>query len=178
MGRTAPERVVCGVMHQPYVGESFLAVAGEAAHWRRGNVTRALATRRCPDIANAIVACTTPDMFSTARTREGFDRVRAAAKLTRFGGDWYAYCLLAMGLIDVVVVSELSKLAFLRAFPRVFKGSHLSHPAVRSLQGRTLRVESSGKGSAGCAGTNASSTAMFLLPVPAKPTVCQLSSIR
>jgi myo-inositol-1(or 4)-monophosphatase len=101
------ERVVCGVMHQPYVGESFLAVAGEAAHWRRGNVTRALATRRCPDLANAIVACTTPDMFTTARTREGFERVRAAAKLTRFGGDCYAYCLLAMGLIDVVVESGL-----------------------------------------------------------------------
>jgi myo-inositol-1(or 4)-monophosphatase len=101
------ERVVCGVMHQPYVGESFLAVAGEAAHWRRGNVTRALATRRCPDLANAIVACTTPDMFTTARTRVGFERGRAAAKLTRFGGDCYAYCLLAMGLIDVVVESGL-----------------------------------------------------------------------
>ncbi len=28
-------------------------------------------------------------------------------RLTRYGGDCYAYCLLAMGLIDVVVESSL-----------------------------------------------------------------------
>jgi myo-inositol-1(or 4)-monophosphatase len=101
------ERVVCGLMHQPYVGETFLAVAGAASRWRRANVERKLATRRCRDVRSAIVACTTPDMFATKRTREGFERVRAKAKLTRFGGDCYAYCLLAMGLIDVVVESSL-----------------------------------------------------------------------
>jgi myo-inositol-1(or 4)-monophosphatase len=46
-------------------------------------------------------------MFATPRTRGGFERVRARVKLTRFGGDCYAYCLLAMGLIDVVVESSL-----------------------------------------------------------------------
>ena len=101
------ERVVCGVMHQPYVGESFLAVAGGQAQWRRGGESRRLATRRCPAPGDANVACTTPDMFDTRRTRDGFERVRRATKLTRFGGDCYAYCLLAMGLIDVVVESGL-----------------------------------------------------------------------
>lgn len=101
------ERVVCGVMHQPYVGETFLAVAGSRAQWRRGDEARALATRRCVAVGDAVVACTTPDMFATPRTREGFGRVRSASRLTRFGGDCYAYCLLAMGLIDVVVESGL-----------------------------------------------------------------------
>jgi len=47
------------------------------------------------------------------------------------------------GLIDVVVVGGVSKLEFLRQFPRVFKGTHLSHPAVRCLQGRSVRIEAS-----------------------------------
>jgi len=101
------ERIVCGVMHQPYVGETFLAAAGGPTRFRHGGAERTLQTRRCGALADAILATTTPDMFDNARTQAGFERVRAEARLTRYGGDCYAYCLLAMGLIDVVVESSL-----------------------------------------------------------------------
>lgn len=101
------ERVVCGLMHQPYVGETFLAVAGQASRWRRAHVERTLATRRCASLPDAILASTSPDLFDTPRRAEGFARVRSRVRLTRFGGDCYAYCLLAMGLIDVVIESGL-----------------------------------------------------------------------
>ena len=101
------ERIVCGVMHQPYVGETFLAAAGGPARFRHAGGERTIATRRCRAIGEAILATTTPDMFDDARTQAGFERVRARARLTRYGGDCYAYCLLAMGLIDVVVESSL-----------------------------------------------------------------------
>jgi len=45
------------------------------------------------------------------------------------------------GLLDVVVVQALSRLAFLRAFPRVLRGTHLSHPAVLTWRGRRVTVE-------------------------------------
>lgn len=101
------ERVVCGVMHQPFVGETFHAIAGGPSRWRHAGVARDLRTRRCARVEDAIVACTTPDMFTTTRTREGFARVAERARLVRWGGDCYAYCLLAMGLVDVVVESSL-----------------------------------------------------------------------
>ena len=101
------ERIVCGVMHQPYVGETFLAAAGGPTRFRHGGAERTLQTRRCGALADAILATTTPDMFDNARTQAGFERARARARLTRYGGDCYAYCLLAMGLIDVVVESSL-----------------------------------------------------------------------
>jgi myo-inositol-1(or 4)-monophosphatase len=101
------ERVVVGVAHQPYVGESFVATAGGHAEWRRGGVHRTLRTRRCRSIADAVLACTDPKMFRTPMERAAFDRVADAARLTRWGGDCYAYCLLAMGLIDVVIESSL-----------------------------------------------------------------------
>ncbi len=98
---------IVGVVHQPYVGESFTAIAGGAAHWRRGGMQRVLRTRRCKSVDDAVLACSTPDMFQTVATQAGFSRMRSRARLTRFGGDCYAYCLLAMGLIDVVVESSL-----------------------------------------------------------------------
>jgi histidinol phosphatase-like enzyme (inositol monophosphatase family) len=101
------ERVVAGVAHQPYVGESFLATAGGIAQWRRGNDRRTLKTRRCPSLGAAVVACTDPKMFATAGERAAFDRVADRARLTRWGGDCYAYCLLAMGLIDIVIEASL-----------------------------------------------------------------------
>ena len=42
------------------------------------------------------------------------------------------------GLLDVVMIANQSKLAYLRGLPRVFKGTHLDHPAVTLVQGREV----------------------------------------
>ena len=101
------KRVVAGVAHQPYVGETFLAEVDGGARWRRGREQRELRTRRCRSIDAAVLACTDPTMFRNARDRAAFRRVAEKVRLIRWGGDCYAYCLLAMGLIDVVIESSL-----------------------------------------------------------------------
>jgi len=101
------DRVVVGVAYQPFVGESFAAVAGGLAEWRRGGERRTLRTRRCRSLGDGVLACTDPTMFRTAAERAAFDRVAECTRFTRWGGDCYAYCLLAMGLIDVVIESSL-----------------------------------------------------------------------
>jgi myo-inositol-1(or 4)-monophosphatase len=98
---------VVGVAHQPYVGESFVGAVGGGAEWRRGAERRRLHTRRCRSVADAVVACTDPKMFRTEDERAAFDRVAGRARLVRWGGDCYAYCLLAMGLIDIVIEASL-----------------------------------------------------------------------
>jgi diacylglycerol kinase (ATP) len=45
------------------------------------------------------------------------------------------------GQLDVCIVEALSKTAFLRAFPRVFLGSHTTHPRVRMRTGTRVQVE-------------------------------------
>ena len=45
------------------------------------------------------------------------------------------------GLLDVCIVHKLSALAFLRAFPRVFRGTHVRHPRVTMRRGRRVTVE-------------------------------------
>lgn len=46
------------------------------------------------------------------------------------------------GLLDVVVVGPLSRRAFVAVFPKVFKGAHLSHPAVTVLRAGTVALSS------------------------------------
>ena len=100
-------RPVLGIMHQPFVGESFSAVAGGDAIWERDGRRRRLRSRPCARLDGAMLACTTPEMFPDARSLAAFERVRACVRLTRFGSDCYGYCLLAMGLVDVVVEADL-----------------------------------------------------------------------
>jgi len=44
------------------------------------------------------------------------------------------------GQLEVCVVGEISKPEFLRAFPRVFRGTHVTHHAVTMLSGREIRL--------------------------------------
>lgn len=46
------------------------------------------------------------------------------------------------GLLDVTVVGELNRARFLWAFPRVFRGTHVTHPAVRTFRAARVRLES------------------------------------
>ena len=44
------------------------------------------------------------------------------------------------GLFDVMVLHPVSKLEFLKVFPRVFKGTHVSHPAVEIVRSRKVAI--------------------------------------
>ena len=45
------------------------------------------------------------------------------------------------GLLSIVVVGASSKLELIRQMPRVFAGTHLQHPMVKSFATRRLRLE-------------------------------------
>ncbi len=48
------------------------------------------------------------------------------------------------GLLDVLVLHKISTAEFLRVFPTVFKGTHVTHPKVQVLRARTVRLEATG----------------------------------
>ena len=45
------------------------------------------------------------------------------------------------GVFDVVILKDLNNLEFLRNVPRVYKGTHLSHPKVQSFRTSQITVE-------------------------------------
>ncbi len=68
----------------------------------------------------------------------------AVANARSYGGGMKIAPLaeLSDGLLDVVVVGEVGRAEFLRAFPSVYKGSHLSHPKVSHRRGSRIRLAS------------------------------------
>jgi len=44
------------------------------------------------------------------------------------------------GLLDIMILAPVSKFEFVRIFPSVFKGLHITHPAVSIYQGRSIQI--------------------------------------
>ncbi len=100
------EQSVIGVADQPYLQERFIGNSLQATLYTRSGETR-LHTRQCDKLSQATLMATSPDIFDTAHEKDKFESVAAAAKMTRYGGDCYAYCMLASGFVDVVVEAGL-----------------------------------------------------------------------
>lgn len=100
------ETPVLGVFDQPVTGERFLGQPGRSVLIENG-VETVLKTRACPGLADAVVMTTHPWDYFTPAEAAAFRAVAGAARLSRFGGDCYAYGLLAMGFVDLVIESGL-----------------------------------------------------------------------
>jgi myo-inositol-1(or 4)-monophosphatase len=106
IGLMRARRPVFGMMHQPFTGERF-AGDGQQASWRGHGKVRKLMTRPCADLGHATLATTHPNLMDQARLAR-FRAVEDRVRLSRYGGDCYAYCALAAGHIDVVAESGLA----------------------------------------------------------------------
>jgi histidinol phosphatase-like enzyme (inositol monophosphatase family) len=94
-----------GMMDQPYTGERFWN-ATDGARFRGPSGETRIATRKCAYLGEAILAATAPDMFPEGHF-DRFQQLSARARMTRFGGDCYLYCMVAAGFIDIVAESGL-----------------------------------------------------------------------
>ena len=47
---------------------------------------------------------------------------------------------IADGYFDVMVLHPVSKLEFIKVFPRVFKGTHITHPAVEIVRSKSVKI--------------------------------------
>lgn len=47
------------------------------------------------------------------------------------------------GFLDVILVGEVGRIEFLKTFPKVFSGSHLSHPAISTFRAKHIKLISS-----------------------------------
>jgi len=96
---------IYGIIDQPFIGERFEGGFGRAE--TMGPMGRQeLRARAARPLAQAIVFSTFPEVGSLAEG-DAFRRVSARAKLTRYGTDCYAYALLALGQIDLVIEAGL-----------------------------------------------------------------------
>ena len=116
-------RAVAGWMDQPVLGETFAAVGGRATLRRTDADTgrplpTELRTSDCTELSEAILYTTHPSMFGDAgEVRDRYDELGRRVRLQRFGGDCYAYCMLAAGRVDLVVESDLNSYDIVALIP-------------------------------------------------------------
>jgi myo-inositol-1(or 4)-monophosphatase len=106
---------VFGMMNQPFTRERFSGDSGKA-HYRGPAGTRDLRVRSCTGLGEAVLFTTSP-LLMNERDCELFRGVEQAARLSRYGGDCYAYCMLAAGHVDLVIETELKPYDVLPLMP-------------------------------------------------------------
>jgi histidinol phosphatase-like enzyme (inositol monophosphatase family) len=99
-------RPVLGSIGQPFIDEIFLGHAS-GSRLIAGGQERTIRARECANINDAVIATTDPDACFDGAERGAWLQVRAAAKLARLGCDAYAYAMVAMGKMDMVIEAGL-----------------------------------------------------------------------
>ena len=106
LGLSDGDSPILGVAHIPYLRETFFG-SGDGAWLKHEGEVRRMHTRAIAHVADAILCCTHPAAITGASERAGFERVAAATRMLRYGGDCYSFCMLALGQVDVVIDGSL-----------------------------------------------------------------------
>ena len=97
---------IAGLMSQPFIGETFLALPGRATYRRNGQ-TQPIRTSGQTELTPSRVFTTTPNLFKGEHWGK-WEAVESATRLQRFGMDCYGYALLAAGHADLVIEPRLN----------------------------------------------------------------------
>ena len=130
-------RPMLGLIDQSILHERWVGVVGTPSVWNG----RPIRVRSCPRIEDAVLFTTSPAMFRAGAEAEGFARIQASVRLPMFGGDCYAYGLLAMGFADLIVETGLAPYDFMALVP-VIEGAG---GRITDWAGRPLELGASGQ---------------------------------
>ncbi|MGH6886096.1 MAG: histidinol-phosphatase [Geminicoccales bacterium] len=131
---------ILGVIDMPALGERWLGMAERPTLFTDREGTREVKTRACPTLAEAALYSTSPFMFEGPNAPP-YGRLTGAVKMPLYGGECYAYGLLASGFVDLVVEAEMKPYDYLSHVP-VIEGAG---GRITDWQGRKLGLESDGR---------------------------------
>jgi myo-inositol-1(or 4)-monophosphatase len=129
---------VVGIIDQPVTGERWIGAAGRPTSFA-GPLGGRIGTRACLDLALAELSCTSPEMLGD--DMPAWQRVAAQVRRNYWGGDCYAYGLLALGQIDVIVECDLKPWDWAALLPVIVGAGG----AVTDWRGQPPRVEGDGR---------------------------------
>ena len=133
---------VLGVLDQPITGERWTARSGGTTSYRPGVLQGGrsdIGTRRCPALADAELSCTSPEMLQ-GDDLPRWTALRRQVKRASWGGDCYAYGLLALGQIDIIAECTMQPWDWAALVP-VVEGAG---GRITDWQGRPLRQDGDG----------------------------------
>ncbi len=125
-----------GVIDQPITGERWLGGPGLATRFNG----RAVRTRACADLSGALLCASSPHYFEGADA-DAFERLRRAVGWTQYGTDCYGFGLIASGLIDLGVETDLGPHDFMALAPVIAGAGGV----MTDWEGRPLGLGSGGR---------------------------------
>jgi histidinol phosphatase-like enzyme (inositol monophosphatase family) len=131
------ERPIVGIIDQPVTGERWIGAYGRPTAFR-GRLGGKIGCRPCPTLSDAELSCTSPEMLGDDAPR--WERLRHAVHRNYWGGDCYAYGLLALGQIDIVAENDMKVWDWAALVP-VIEGAGGS---ITDWQGGALRPNGDG----------------------------------
>ena len=129
---------VVGIIDQPVTNERWIGAAGRPTVFT-GNLGGRVGTRRCADLGQAELSATSPEMFADELPR--FRKLAVRARRNYWGGDCYAFGLLALGQIDVIVECDLKPWDWAALLP-VIEGAG---GRLTDWAGNRLKVDGDGR---------------------------------
>jgi histidinol phosphatase-like enzyme (inositol monophosphatase family) len=103
LGLVVDGEPVAGVMHQPFTDETFAADPARGSRFLHAGTERRLRTRATATLEDAVLYSTHPTMLEWAGVADHYRALASRVRLQRWGGDCYAFALVAMGTIDLAV---------------------------------------------------------------------------
>ena len=130
--------VIIGIINQPISHERWCGLDGIGS-WLNQTPIK---TRQCLEIKNAIIS-TTSDFFFTKNDLQKFKNLAKNAKYQRYGGviyggDCYAYALLASGFIDIIIEPQLQVYDYAALIPII----KMAGGFIGDWEGGELKLES------------------------------------
>jgi diacylglycerol kinase (ATP) len=124
-----------------------LGIDGEVAHFNNTKVRRLGGTAAYVySLLRVLPGFRPPELSVTWDDGrfEGRAFLALAANCPRVGGGMHLTPEASWndGLLDLILVEGLSKATLLRIFPRVFRGTHVTHPAVHIVRTRQATIRS------------------------------------
>jgi len=98
--------IILGLADIPALGERYIGHSNLSYKVIKNKKTR-LKVRNTERLSESILNTTSPYVFANKSDQKSFEKLSRKVKSTRLGGDCYSYCLLADGLVDIVVESGL-----------------------------------------------------------------------
>ena len=102
IGLSYEDRPVIGLMNQPVVGDMFYGSPDGAWHDYQGQM-EPIRTRSGVPLSGAMIGTTAPELYRSPADQAAFQRLRGKARLTRYGGDAYVFCMVAAGHLDIAM---------------------------------------------------------------------------
>jgi inositol-phosphate phosphatase/L-galactose 1-phosphate phosphatase/histidinol-phosphatase len=129
-------RPILGLIDQAILDERWIGADGHTTTFNGQEI----ATRPCGALEDAMANSTSPDLFTGADAAK-FAALAGTVWHMQYGGDCYAYAMLAMGYLDLVVEADLNPYDFCALAPVVSGAGGM----MTDWRGQPLTMESDGR---------------------------------